>query len=80
MAYSITESEQIILEQLWEHGSMSVMQLVEALEYTIGWSNQVLFTGAEEVGGGHRILTECIVVEISGKNISFDTKSKHSCV
>ena len=31
MQYSITESEQLILQQLWNNGSMTVMQLVEGL-------------------------------------------------
>ena len=44
MAYSITESEQIILEQLWEHGKLSIMQLVEALEETTGWSKHTIIS------------------------------------
>ena len=44
MAYSITESEQMILEQLWKRGSMSIMQLVEALEETTGWSKHTIIS------------------------------------
>ena len=44
MAYSITESEQIILEQLWEHGRLSIMQLVDALEETTGWSKHTIIS------------------------------------
>ena len=44
MAYSITESEQIILEQLWAHGKLSIMQLVEALEETTGWSKHTIIS------------------------------------
>jgi len=44
MAYSITESEQIILEQLWKHGKLSIMQIVEALEETTGWSKHTIIS------------------------------------
>lgn len=44
MSYSITESEQIILEQLWEHGKLSIMQLVDALEETTGWSKHTIIS------------------------------------
>lgn len=44
MKYAITESEHMILEQLWIHGEMSVMQLVEALEATTGWSKHTVIS------------------------------------
>lgn len=44
MKYAITESEHVILEQLWTNGEMSVMQLVEALEGTTGWSKHTIIS------------------------------------
>lgn len=44
MQYSITESEQLILQQLWSHGSMSIMQLAAALAGTTGWSRHAVIS------------------------------------
>lgn len=44
MKYAITESEHMILEQLWTNGEMSVMQLVEALAETTGWSKHTIIS------------------------------------
>lgn len=44
MKYAITESEHMILEQLWMNGEMSVMQLVEALETTTTWSKHTVIS------------------------------------
>lgn len=44
MQYSITESEQLILQQLWSHGSMSIMQLTAALTGTTGWSRHAVIS------------------------------------
>lgn len=44
MQYSITESEHLILQKLWAGGSMSVMQLVEALAGVTGWSRHAMIS------------------------------------
>lgn len=44
MKYAITESEHMILEQLWTNGEMSVMQLVDALAETTGWSKHTIIS------------------------------------
>lgn len=44
MRYSITESEQLILQQLWDKGSMTVMQLVEGLSESTHWSKHAIIS------------------------------------
>lgn len=44
MQYSITESEQLILQQLWSNGSMTVMQLVEGLSESTHWSKHAIIS------------------------------------
>ena len=41
---TITESESIIMELLWENGQMSVMQIVQALEHSRGWSKHTIIS------------------------------------
>jgi len=41
---TITESESIIMELLWENGQMSVMQIVQALEQSRGWSKHTIIS------------------------------------
>lgn len=40
----ITESEQIILNLLWEQEGMSIQQIVEALEGETGWSRHAVIS------------------------------------
>ncbi len=40
----ITESEQKIMNLLWEEGSLSTMQIVEKLEEETGWSKQAVIS------------------------------------
>lgn len=58
MTYSITESEQMILEQLWEHGRMSVMQLVEALDDITGWSKHTIISFLKRMEEKHTVTYE----------------------
>ncbi len=41
---NITESEQKIINLLWEEGSLSTMQIVEKLEAETGWSKQAVIS------------------------------------
>lgn len=38
----ITQSEEAIMNLLWEHGSLSIMQIVQALEESKHWSKQTI--------------------------------------
>lgn len=38
----ITQSEEAIMDLLWEHGSLSIMQIVQALEESKHWSKQTI--------------------------------------
>lgn len=38
----ITQSEEVIMNLLWEHGSLSIMQIVQALEESKHWSKQTI--------------------------------------
>ena len=58
MKYAITESEHIILEQLWANGEMSVMQLVEALEGTTGWSKHTIISFLKRMEEKHTVSYE----------------------
>ena len=58
MKYAITESEHIILEQLWTNGEMSVMQLVEALEETTGWSKHTVISFLKRMEEKHTVSYE----------------------
>ncbi len=40
----ITESEQIILNLLWEQGGLSIQQIVEALEGETGWTRHAVIS------------------------------------
>ncbi len=55
MKYAITESEHMILEQLWTNGEMSVMQLVEALEEVTGWSKHTIISFLKRMEEKHTV-------------------------
>lgn len=55
MKYSITESEQLILEQLWDNGKMSVMQLVEVLDGRTHWSKHTIISFLKRMEEKHTV-------------------------
>ena len=58
MQYSITESEQLILQQLWNNGSMTVMQLVEGLSESTHWSKHAIISFLKRMEEKHTVLYE----------------------